>query len=67
MQKNRQVETCRFFAKAYKKDIFAVLRMNSNSSINHGEAVYIINFTEIAYHQNDVLYIIIAKGNSAYG
>jgi len=41
--------------------------MNLNSSINHGEAVYIINFAEIAYHQNEVLYIIIAKGNSAYG
>ena len=28
---------------------------------NHAEGVYIINFVEIAYHQNEVLYIIIAK------
>ena len=28
---------------------------------NHGNAVYIINFKEIEYHQNEVLYIIIAK------
>ncbi len=36
--------------------------MRSNFYIlNHGEAVYIINFEEIAYHQNAVLYIIIAK------
>ncbi|MBQ8740669.1 MAG: hypothetical protein IJY79_03870 [Clostridia bacterium] len=34
---------------------------------NHGKAVYIINFEEIAYHQNEVLYIIIAKENTAYG
>ena len=25
---------------------------------NHGGAVYIINIAEIAYHQNEVLYII---------
>jgi len=37
---------------------FAVLRMTLNSRKNHGEAVYIINFAEIAYHQNEVLYII---------
>ncbi len=41
--------------------------MNLNSRINHGEAVYIINFAKITYHQNEVLYIIIAKSNAAYG
>ena len=28
---------------------------------NHGIAVYIINFEEIAYHQHEVLYIIKSK------
>ena len=30
-------------------------------------ALYIINFGEIVYHQNEVLYIIIAKEYTAYG
>ena len=32
---------------------------------NQCEALYIINFEEIAYHQNEVLYIIIAKAFDA--
>ena len=32
--------------------------------LNHGNAVHIINFAEIAYHQNEVLYIIIAKAHT---
>ena len=28
---------------------------------NQGKALYIINFGEIAYHQHEVLYIIIEK------
>ena len=31
------------------------------SHLNHTVGVYIINFVEIAYHQHEVLYIIIAK------
>ena len=63
----RQVEICWFFCVRTVKKIFsAVLRMNLNSHINHGEAVHIINSVGIAYHQNKVLYIIIAKGNTAY-
>ena len=31
------------------------------------QALYIINFAEIEYHQHGVLYIIIAKANTAYG
>ena len=41
--------------------MFASFRGSSPRILNHGEAVYIINFREIAYHQNEVLYIIIAK------
>ena len=33
---------------------------------NHTEGVHIINFEEIAYHQNEVLYIIIAKAFYAH-
>ena len=32
--------------------------MNSNSHINHGIAVYIINSAGIVYHQHGVLYLI---------
>ena len=35
--------------------------MDLSSYENHGEAGYITNFEEIAYYQNKVLYIIIAK------
>ena len=44
-----------------KKIFFLFLSMNLNSHTNRGEALYIINFAEIAYHQDEVLYIIIAK------
>ena len=36
-------------------------------AINQCEALYIINSAGIAYHQNEVLYIIIAKRNAACG
>ena len=47
----------------------------SDSHPNHAEgvyiikalALYIINSAGIAYHQNAVLYIIIAKADTAYG
>ena len=52
---------------ATKKIFSAVLRMNLNSHINHGEAVYIINSVGIAYYQHGVLYIIVAKENTAFG
>jgi len=45
-----------------KKMFLPFLRMNSNSYINHAAGVYIINSAGIAYYQNEVLYIIIAKG-----
>jgi len=43
------------------------LRLHSNSRANHAEGVYIINSAGIAYHQNAVLYIIIAKENTPFG
>ena len=46
-------------------NIFGSLRITSNSRINHASGVYIINSAGIAYHQNEVLYIIIAKRNAA--
>ena len=42
----------------YEKNILLVFRMTSNSHINHVKDVYIINYVGIAYHQNEVLYII---------
>jgi len=51
---------------ATKKIFSAFLRMNSNSCADHAEGVYIINSAGIAYHQNAVLYIIIAKENYAF-
>ena len=49
----------RFYCvRATKKLFLPFLRMNSNSYINHGKAVYIINSAGIAYHQHEVLYII---------
>ncbi|MBQ2902928.1 MAG: hypothetical protein IJE48_00880 [Clostridia bacterium] len=38
--------------------------VNSGLIYNHGVAVHIINFEEIVYHQNEVLYIIIVKAYS---
>ena len=37
------------------------------SEINQGVALYIINSVGIAYHQHGVLYIIIAKADTACG
>ena len=37
-----------------------------NPQANQCEALYIINGKIVAYHQNEVLYIIIAKENTAY-
>ena len=34
---------------------------------NHGVAVYIINSKGIAYHQHEVLHLIIVKANTAFG
>ena len=45
----------------YKKIFSAVLRMNSNSFINHGEAVYIIKTKFCISSIPQELYIIIAK------
>ena len=55
-----------FKAKKYRETTFVIslylVRVFIRDlNLNHGNAVYIINFGEIAYHQNTVLYIIIAK------
>ena len=42
----------------YEKDIFAVLRMTSNSHTNHGEAVYIIKTKSCILSIPQELYII---------
>lgn len=39
-----------------QKDLFGNIAIDFELSLNHGEAVYIINFEEIADHQNKVLY-----------
>ena len=42
----------------YKIDNFCSFVYDFELSQNHGVAVNIINFEEIAYHQHEVLYII---------
>ncbi len=41
----------------YKKDIFSILRMDSNSYTNHGEAVHVIR-RKTECKQHEVLYVI---------
>ena len=50
-----------FLCMCYKKISLSICSMDLSSYENHGEAGYITNFEEIAYYQNKVLYIIIAK------